>query len=219
VAKAMVAGGGDPMAHPTHTTREGCTRPKATSQPGRATWLPPWRVRRALHHAYAAVTLLLLATGFLICAPEARGRLLGGFGREILDLHLALGVIMVVLPLAALALAGRFLLGELRRRLGPPDPPWTFRKLHLAVTVVLGISLAASGLLLWLVPGLPLRAYDGVSLVHKGSTWAFALLLPVHLVAARRRMGARLRALSGSEPPVLHEDAEGELLADAERGS
>lgn len=179
--------------------------------------MTPAAVRSALHHGYAATALALAATGWLIGDPEARGRLLGGFGRELLDAHLALGLALVALPLAALGLAGRPLLAELRRRLGPPDPPWAWRKAHLATTLLLGSLLGVSGFVLWLFSDLPLRTYDAVLAVHQVCTWILVLLLPVHLVAARRRIAARWAELCGSGPPmVLHEDADGRALVDGE---
>jgi hypothetical protein len=177
-------------------------------------------VRRALHHGYAATALALVATGWLIGTPEARGLLLGGFGRELLDAHLVLGVVLLALPLAALGLAGRPLLSDLRRRLGPPDPPWVWRKVSLASTLVLGLLLIVSGFLLWLASGLPVGTYDAVLEVHVVCTWILALLVPVHIVAARRRIAARWAELRGSAPPVvLHEDAEGDVIVDAEDAS
>jgi hypothetical protein len=172
----------------------------------------PGPVRRALHHVHAATALGLAATGWLVGSPELRARIVGGFGRELLDLHVALGLAFLAAPAAALLLAGRALVADARRRLGPPDPPWAWRKVHLASTLVLAALLGASGLVLWRDPGLPPAALDASLAVHEVSTWVLVLALPVHLVAARRRIAERWRARGRAAPAPLHEDADGRPL-------
>ena len=48
----------------------------------------PILVRHALHHVYAATAIVLMITGVFLTLPDLRARLIGGYGREILDLHL-----------------------------------------------------------------------------------------------------------------------------------
>ncbi|MDX1648766.1 MAG: hypothetical protein R3263_02830, partial [Myxococcota bacterium] len=64
-------------------------------------------VRRALHAGHALLTVALLATGFLMGFPGLRGRLVGGYGAEIWELHLELGAAWLAAPVLALLLAGR----------------------------------------------------------------------------------------------------------------
>ena len=117
-------------------------------------------IRRAFHHLYTLAALLLIATGLLLAEPDLRARLVGGYGREILDLHIWVGVGFIVIPVLALLAAARPLGRHLRRRLGPPDGV-TWRKIHTVFTLVAGAALGLSGLLLWLDPGMPLALVDG----------------------------------------------------------
>lgn len=170
----------------------------------------PAGVRRALHHGHAATSIALIATGWLIGDADLRGRLLGGFGRELLDAHLGLGVAFGVVPALALAAAPRFLLRDLRLRLGPPGPRWAWRKVHLVGSLALAMALGASGVGLWLDLGLETRALDRLLEIHVACTWILALSVPVHLVAVRRRLAARLGWGDAPDDPAgLHVDADG----------
>ncbi len=164
-------------------------------------------IRRLLHATHAVATLALLATGFLIQLPDLRARLIGGYGRELADVHLWLGWTFVAAPLLALAAATRPLLADLGRRLGAAEP-WSWRKVHVAITLVAGALLALSGIALWVPCSLPIGLLDASSEVHVWATWVFAASLPVHLAAARRQLVERARRALGGAPPPLFEYAD-----------
>ena len=52
-----------------------------------------------------ALPLLLLASGLLLTEPDLRAKLVGGYGREIMEIHLWSGWVFLGAPLLALALA------------------------------------------------------------------------------------------------------------------
>ena len=172
------------------------------------------RTRQALHGAHALTAVVLILTGWLIGYPDLRGRLLGGFGRELLDVHLWAGWAFLLAPLVALALARGALLGDLGRRssgLGP-GPAWTWPRLHLIASLAVSVLLGASGLVLWIGVDLEARWLDLALWFHEVCTWILAVSIPVHLVAARRRMVAVFRSWLGrDEDPeaFLHVDADG----------
>ena len=64
---------------------------------------PVW-VRHALHHVYAATAIPLMITGVFLTLPDLRARFIGGYGREILDLHLWAGWLFLAVPPIALLL-------------------------------------------------------------------------------------------------------------------
>ena len=97
----------------------------------------------ALHAAHALTSLLLIATGLLLGYPDLRSALVGGYGRQILDGHLWIGWAYLGAPVVAGAVAGRPLLRDLARRLGPPDPPFVWRKLHIVASLAMTILLLA----------------------------------------------------------------------------
>lgn len=148
--------------------------------------------RRFLHATHAVATLLLLASGALLQAPDLRARLVGGYGQEISLVHRAAGVAFVLVPLVALARAGRSLARDARRRLGPPDP-FSWKKLHIALSLVATPLLAVTGLLLWFDAGFPLAVVDLALEGHAVLAWLFLGMLVVHLVAARRKIVSWLR--------------------------
>jgi hypothetical protein len=156
-------------------------------------------VRRGLHVAHAAAAIGLLATGVLLGAPDLRARLLGGYGREIAAWHDVGAYVFLAAPALALALAARPLLVDARTRLGPPDG-LTWRKLHLALTLALSAGLSASGLVLWGGSGAPALVYDAALEVHVAASWALGVALPLHLVAARRKLAARVREILRGGP-------------------
>jgi cytochrome b subunit of formate dehydrogenase len=172
-------------------------------------------IRRALHHLYTLVTLLLIVTGLLLSEPDLRARLVGGYGREILDLHIWVGVGFVVIPVLALLAAARPLGRDLRRRLGPPDGV-TWRKVHTVFTLVAGAALGLSGVLLWLDPGMPLAVVDILLVVHEWTMWPLIAALAAHLVLAWRKTVARTREILGREPE-LHPSFEDDAFEDGER--
>lgn len=164
-------------------------------------------VRRGLHVAHAAAALVLLVTGVMLGAPDLRARLLGGYGREVAAWHDVGAYLFLAAPVLALILAAHPLLTDLRTRLGPPDG-LTWRKVHLALTVALTACLSASGLVLWAGPQAPVVLYDGALELHVAASWALGLALPVHLVAARRKLAARVREMLHGGPEVPMFDAE-----------
>lgn len=157
-------------------------------------------VRRGLHGAHAAAAVVLLATGVLLGVPDLRARLLGGYGREVAAGHDVGAYVFLAAPLLAFLLAARPLVRDLRRRLGPPDGP-SWRKLHIVLSVALSACLSASGLVLWAGAAAPAIVYDGALEAHVAAAWALGVALPLHLVAARRKLAARLREIlrGGSE--------------------
>ncbi len=156
-------------------------------------------IRRALHVVHALTALALLATGLLIGFPDLRARLLGGYGRELAEIHVWTGIAFIAAPALALAAVGPSMYRDLVRRLGPPDP-FTWKKLHIILTLAGGLLLTASGLLLWLDTGLPLVVSDVALEVHEVLTYMLAAAIPVHLFAGRRKIVERARALVGRGP-------------------
>lgn len=162
-----------------------------------------------LHFAHAVTMLVLLATGLLIEFPEARARVLGGYGRELLQIHDWTGVVFAIAPLLALFLAGRPLLADVRKRLVAPRiarwaRPQVWRASHVAASLLLSVLLVATGFLLWLDLGLPIAALDAMLTIHITATWLLFGLLPIHIVAARHRIAAALgRLVRGGAPPRL----------------
>ncbi|MBW2272083.1 MAG: cytochrome b/b6 domain-containing protein [Deltaproteobacteria bacterium] len=180
--------------------------------------MSPVGIRQALHHLYTAALLLLFATGLLLAQPDLRGSLVGGYGREILDIHLWVGWVFLGLPLLALLLAARPLLRDLLRRLGPPDGI-TWRKVHIALTLAAGLVLAATGLVLWLDSGFPLAVSDVAVEVHEIVSYLVIAILGLHLVAARRKIAVRTREIVLRErephfPFDLDDDLEDDLEDD-----
>lgn len=156
-------------------------------------------VRRGLHGVHAAAAVVLLATGLLLGAPDLRAHLLGGHGREVAAWHEAAAGIFLAAPVLALGLAARPLFRDLRRRLGPPEG-LTWRKLHIAVSLVLSAGLSTSGLLLQLFAEAPASVYDGALGAHVAASWALGVVLPLHLVAVRRKLAARVREMLRGGP-------------------
>jgi cytochrome b subunit of formate dehydrogenase len=157
-------------------------------------------VRRALHAVHALASLLLIGTGVLIHWPELRLLVLGGYGMALAWLHEWTGLAFIVAPLLSLGLAARPLLRDLGARLGPPDPP-SWRKLHIALTLVLSALLSLSGVALWQQEYLPMRAADLALDAHIWLSWLIAISIPVHLFAARRKIAEIVAVRLGLRPP------------------
>ncbi len=162
--------------------------------------MTPGTVRRALHFVVALTALVLIVTGIPLWDPDLRARLLGGYGREILEVHLWFGWVFVVAPLLAAFAAARPLLRDMARRFGPPDPPYAWRKVHILSTLVLTFLLSASGVLLWSDLEMPLVLLDAGSEVHLIATWVLLGLIPVHILFSRRKIVARTREILGRVP-------------------
>ncbi len=156
----------------------------------------PGGIRRGLHSGYALTSLLLIASGLLLWDADLRTRIVGGYGREILDFHLWVGWLFVALPLLVLATA-RPLLRDLRRRLGPPDPPLAWPKVHIVGSLLAVSVLSATGVVLWADPELPLAWVDAMSALHLATSGLLTLSIPVHLVLARRKIASRSREILG----------------------
>lgn len=166
--------------------------------------MTPFTTRRLLHAAHVATTLVLLATGFLIQWPDLRAFLVGGYGRELADVHVWMGCAFAGAPALALALAPRPLLADLGRRLGSSEP-LSWRKAHVVITLVAGALLTVTGIALWMPGSTPVALLDASVEVHIWTTWVVAISLPVHLVVARRKIVERVRIALGGEPPLLFE--------------
>jgi cytochrome b subunit of formate dehydrogenase len=149
-------------------------------------------------------TLVLLATGFLIQWPDLRAQVVGGYGRELAEVHVWMGWAFAAAPALALALASRPLLDDLGRRLGSQEP-LSWRKAHVVITLVAGALLTLTGIALWVLGALPVALLDASLEVHIWATWVLAISLPVHLVVARRKIVERVRVALGGEPPPLFE--------------
>jgi hypothetical protein len=159
--------------------------------------MSPIGIRRWIHHVYTVVAIVLLATGALLAWPDLRARLIGGYGRETLDVHLWAGWVMLGIP-ALFLLAVRPIWRDLFRRLGPPDGI-TWRKINIVLSLAAGVLLALSGVLLWLDLGLSITAIDAWLFVHDALSWLIFGALVVHIAAAWRKTVVRTREILGLE--------------------
>jgi cytochrome b subunit of formate dehydrogenase len=159
--------------------------------------MSPIGIRRAIHHIYTLMAIVLLATGALLAWPDLRAQVLGGYGRETLDVHLWAGWIMLGVPALVLLAAGP-IWRDLVRRLGPPDGI-TWRKINIVLSLAAGVLLAVTGVLLWLDFGIPLAALDASLFVHDALSWLILGALVVHIIAAWRKTVARTREIFGLE--------------------
>lgn len=157
-------------------------------------------VRRALHTVHAGSSLFLIGTGVLIHWPELRLRLVGGYGLTIASIHEWLGFAFIAAPLLSLGLAARPLFRDLRSRLGPPDPA-TWRNLHIVLTLVMSALLSLSGVALWRQARLSVSVADLSLELHIWSSWAIAISIPIHLLAARRKIVEIVAVRLGLRPP------------------
>jgi hypothetical protein len=161
--------------------------------------LQPATARQGLHALHTLASLALVATGLLIQWPELRARLLGGYGHELALLHEQSALVFLAVPALALALAGRALLRDAAARLSRPRLTW--RRVHLATSLVLSLALSVSGAVMWLDRG-PLALLDASVQAHVWSTWAFLATLAVHLVAARGKVREALAVRFGLRAPT-----------------
>jgi cytochrome b subunit of formate dehydrogenase len=169
-------------------------------------------VRRSLHIGHAIMVVLLVLSGLLLGYPDWRARMIGGYGREILDVHMWVGWAFLALPVLALAIAARGLTRDLTRRLGPPDPPWAWPKLNIVTSLLFSTLLVVTGVLLWVEADLPLWLLDTSLDVHIVLTWVLVVSVPLHTFMARKRIVTRTREILGIGPqpeldfPVDDED-------------
>ena len=169
----------------------------------------PVVVRHALHHIYAATAIVLMITGVFLTLPDLRGRVIGGYGREILDLHLWVGWLFLATPPIAVVLGRSDLLAALRERLSEGH---AWRRFHMASVLIAGFVLGTTGIVLWLDLELSRTLADLVSNLHQWLSWFVIAELGVHVVAARRKTFERARMLLGLSPLGKGEDAEKELF-------
>ncbi|MDB4433435.1 cytochrome b/b6 domain-containing protein [bacterium] len=149
----------------------------------------PAAIRRWLHHLFAVLSVVLLASGLLLTLPDLRAKLVGGYGRQILDIHIWLGWAYLALPALALAAAARALLRDLSRRLRKPVAT-TWSRIYILFSLASGVLFAVTGVLLWLDPGLSRAAVDALVELHEVFSWALLAVIPAHLLAARRGIAA-----------------------------
>jgi len=154
----------------------------------------PVAVRRSLHHIYAVSAIALMATGIFLTLPDLRARLIGGYGRQILDIHLWAGWIFLAAPPLALAAAARPLLADLRERLAD-DEGLSWRRIHIASSLTAGFLLGLTGIVMWWDPKIPRTLGDLVSNTHEILSWVVIAELGGHVVMARRKIVERTRAL------------------------
>jgi cytochrome b subunit of formate dehydrogenase len=166
--------------------------------------MTPTTPRRLLHAAHVVTPLPLLVTGFLIEWPDLRAQIVGGYGRELAEIHLWFGWAFAAAPALALAFSARPLLADLAGRLRSPDLN-TWRRLHVVITLVASALLVVTGIVLWWTGRLPLVLQDVSLEIHIWATWVLAVSLPVHLVEARRAIADRVRLYLTGEPPPLFE--------------
>ncbi len=165
-------------------------------------------VRRGLHAAHAVTALALLVTGLLILWPELRSRTLGGYGREVGEIHVYLGLVFAIAPVLAWLLAPRGLLADLWKQIDPSGLRSSWRRTHIVVSIIASAALSLSGLVLWLAVDLPIPLWDAADQVHVVCHWIVMLSLPLHVVVARRKIAERVRLMLGGEPPELFEFAD-----------
>ncbi len=152
-------------------------------------------VRRALHSSNALAFFALFGSGLLLQLPDLRAWLIGGYGREIEQVHLWLSLWFVAAPALALGLLGRSCWRQNWRALRSPLAATRWRSAYTAATVLLSAALVVSGLLLWVGLDLPLSWIDASLEIHLAATWLLAASVLVHLIAARRGIAARTRQL------------------------
>jgi len=165
--------------------------------------------RRLLHLTHAVTTLALLATGFLIEWPDLRARVVGGYGRQLADVHVWVGWAFAAAPLLAAAAAAGPLFADLAQRVGPSDAQ-TWKKAHVLITLAAGALLTVTGVVLWWSGDVPVAVQDVSLEIHIVATWVLALSLPVHVFEARRKIAESVRLRLRGGPPPLFEFADEE---------
>ncbi len=154
------------------------------------------RIRSALHSSNALAFFALFGSGLLLQLPDLRAWLVGGYGREIQQIHLWVSAWFVAVPVLALGLLGRSWWREDWQTLRSPATGTRWRPAHIAVTVLLSAALVVSGLLLWVDLDLPISWIDASLAIHLAATWLLAASVLVHLIAARRGIAERTRQLA-----------------------
>ena len=88
------------------------------------------RIRSALHSSNALAFFALFGSGLLLQFPDLRAWLVGGYGREIQQIHLWLSVWFLAAPVLALGLLGRSWWRESRRDLMSPAAGTRWQSAH-----------------------------------------------------------------------------------------
>lgn len=153
---------------------------------------------RVIHWSYAALFVVLAASGLLLLYPELRSLLVGGYALYLSRIHWWSGVAAVGVPLAVgLAAGPQALVAHAHRDRGPGGAPWRrWRESHAGFVAVSAGALAGSGVLMRWRRALPQKMVDWAYRGHDFVACAAIAMLVAHLLAvalsrARRREGLR----------------------------
>ena len=164
--------------------------------------MSPVGIRQALHHVHSVSAIVLMATGIFLTLPDLRAWLIGGYGRQILDIHMWAGWIFIAAPPVALALGARKLVRFAQLRLGAAGG-MSWRKIHIVSSLLAAFLLGVSGVVMWWDPIQMPRWLSDVAIdMHIWLSWFVIAELVLHLVAARRPIVQRTRewlGLAGDE--------------------
>jgi cytochrome b subunit of formate dehydrogenase len=169
----------------------------------------PALVRHALHHVYAIAAIVLMVTGVFLTLPDLRGQVIGGYGRETLQVHLWAGWVFLAAPPLALLLGRGPLVATMRERLTEGR---IWRRFHMASVLIAGFLLGLTGIVLWLDLELSRTLIDLASNVHEWLSWFVIAELCVHVVVAFPKTLERTRMLLGLTPIGAGKDPEAELF-------
>jgi cytochrome b subunit of formate dehydrogenase len=148
--------------------------------------LPEVPTYHGLHAVYAVVVLALVATGLLIQHPDLRAALAGGYGRTFATVHEWAGVAMLALPAVALVLSPRKAIDVIEIR-SYQRRELRLHAVNLWFTLLGGAGLIVTGFLMWF-PSVPYAILDTSADMHSALSYALCVMIPLHLLAARRRI-------------------------------
>ncbi len=168
-------------------------------------------VRRAMHAVHGVMAIVLISTGLLILWPEFRGRTLGGYGREVGEVHVYAGLAFAIAPVLAWLLVRRGLLAGSWERVAAEDLRTTWRKIHIVLTLTVSAVVSVTGLVMWLGADLPVEVWDAADQIHVVCHWIIVASLPIHLLVVRRTLVERVRLMLGGEPPELFQFADDDI--------
>ncbi|MFQ5479510.1 MAG: cytochrome b/b6 domain-containing protein [Candidatus Binatia bacterium] len=149
----------------------------------------PWASYFQLHLWYSAVVLVLIATGITIQFPDLRAAFIGGYGRLLATVHEWAGVVMLAVPLVAVASAPSRALETIRIRSFRTDN-LRFHAFNLWFTLVSGVVFIVSGFVLWFQMSLPYAVVDLSTELHVVFSYGLYAVIPLHIIAARERIFA-----------------------------
>ncbi|MBC8292315.1 MAG: cytochrome b/b6 domain-containing protein [Proteobacteria bacterium] len=138
------------------------------------------------------VVLVLVATGLPIQFPDLRAGLVGGYGRTIASIHEWSGVVMLAVPILALAWAPSWATTSLRLR-ARRRANLGLHAINLWFTLLSGVMLVVTGFIMWMPGTLPLPLIDTSAQLHAAASWGLYVMLPVHLLVTRQRVWAATR--------------------------